>query len=213
MDKIIKFLIEIGKLKKMPRRGWVIRDIKNPETIAEHIFRAALMAWVLAESKGKNFNVGKLIKIALVHDLCEVYAGDITPYDSILPRDKEKRRELLKTWPRFSEEEKKRLADEKYKKERVGLEKLIKDLQPKLRNEMRSLWLDYEKGLSREGRFFKHTDRIEISLQATEYWRINKNLPQNPFWVQARELHDDPVLLEFINQIDKEFHKKLKSRA
>jgi len=213
MDKIIKFLIEIGKLKKMPRRGWVIRDIKNPETIAEHIFRAALMAWVLAESKGKNFNVGKLIKIALVHDLCEVYAGDITPYDSILPRDKEKRRELLKTWPRFSEEEKKRLADEKYKKERVGLEKLIKDLQPKLRNEMRSLWLDYEKGLSREGRFFKHTDRIESFLQATEYWRINKNLPQNPFWVQARELHDDPVLLEFINQIDKEFHKKLKSRA
>ena len=113
MDKIIKFFSEIGKLKLIPRRGWVIRDVKNPESIAEHTFRVAIMAWVLADRKNSKLNLEKLIKMALIHDLCEVYSGDITPYDSILPKDKKKRQELLKTWPRFSNEEKKRIGRKK----------------------------------------------------------------------------------------------------
>jgi putative hydrolase of HD superfamily len=212
MDKIIKFLSELGKLKEMPRRGWVIRDIKNPESIADHTFRVAVMAWVLAVKKNYKLNLEKIIKMALVHDLCEVYAGDTTPYDSILPKNKKKRKELLKTWPRFSEKEKIELAAEKFKKEKAGLEKLIKDLPPKLRQEMEHLWLDYEKGASPEGRFFKHADRIESFLQAAEYWRKNKSLALKPYWIQAEELHDDPILLEFIEQIDKEFHKTKKPK-
>lgn len=196
----------------MPRRGWVIRDIKNPESIAEHTFRVAIMAWILADQKNKKLNTEKLLKMALIHDICEVYSGDITPYDSILPKDKKKRKELLKTWPRFTEEEKKKLAEEKYKKEKAGLEKLIKDLPPRLRNEIKSLWLDYEAGVSPEGRFFKHADRIESFLQAAEYWKDYKNLPLKPYWIQAEELHDDPTLLKFIEQIDKEFHANKKPK-
>ena len=212
MDEIIKFFSNIGKLKGLPRRGWVIRDIKNPESIAEHTFRVAIMAWVLAVQKKYKLNLEKIIKMALIHDICEVYSGDTTPYDSILPKNKKKRQELLKTWPRFSEEEKKILAERKYKKEKDGLEKLIKDLPPKLKQEIMNLWLDYEKGLSPEGKFFRHADRIETFLQASEYWRGHKNFPVKPFWIQARELHDDPVLLEFIEQIDKEFHKNKKPK-
>ena len=212
MDEIIKFFSNIGKLKGFPRRGWVIRDIKNPESIAEHTFRVAIMAWVLAVQKKYKLNLEKIIKMALIHDICEVYSGDTTPYDSILPKNKKKRQELLKTWPRFSEEEKKILAERKYKKEKDGLEKLIKDLPPKLKQEIMNLWLDYEKGLSPEGKFFRHADRIETFLQASEYWRDHKNFPVKPFWIQARELHDDPVLLEFIEQIDKEFHKNKKPK-
>lgn len=212
MDKIIKFFIEIGKLKRMPRRGWVIREVKNPESIADHTFRVTIMAWVLAARKEKKLKLEKLIKMALIHDLCEVYSGDITPYDSILPKDKKKRRELLKTWPRFSEKKKKQIALRKYKKERAGLEKLIKDLPLSLRQEVKFLWLDYENGTSPEGRFFKKADRLESFLQAAEYWRTNKNVPQKPYWIQAKELHDDPVILEFIEQIDREFHKKKKPK-
>jgi len=213
MDEIIKFFIEIGKLKRMPRRGWVIREVKNPESIAEHTFRVAIMAWVLAGKKDKKMNIEKLLKMALVHDLCEVYSGDITPYDSILPKDKKKRRELLKTWPRFTESQRKRLSENKFKKEKAGLEKLIKKLPGGLKQEMKSLWMDYEHGKSPEGRFFKHADRLESFLQAAEYWRANNNVPQKPYWIQAEELHDDPVLLKFIEQIDKEFHKKVKPKA
>lgn len=118
MDKIIKFFSEVGKLKDIKRRGWIIRDIKNPESIADHSFRAALMGWILAEKSGRKLNISKLLKMAIVHDLCEVYAGDTTPYDTILPKDKKKRRELLKTWPRFSEAQRKKLSEKKFRNEK-----------------------------------------------------------------------------------------------
>src|SRR3989339_48599 len=174
MDKILTFFTEIGKLKELKRRGWVLREIKNPESVADHIFRATLMAWVLGRKK-RGLNIEKVMKMALIHDICEVYAGDTTPYDSILPKSKKEIRKLLRTWPRFSDSKKKRLSEKKFKK--------------------------------KEGRFFKQMDRLENFLQATEYWKKYKNLSQKSWWDQARESFDDPVLLEFMEKIDKQFHK------
>lgn len=204
MKDLINFFTEIGKLKDMPRRGWVINDIKNPESIADHIFRATLMAWILGSKK--KLNIERVLKTALIHDLCEVYAGDTTPYDSVLPKDAKKRRELMKTWPRLSDKEKNRLKEKKYKKEKEGLEKLTKDLPRELSGEIKHLWLDYEKGLTKEGRFFKQADRLENFLQAMEYHKKYKNPPQGPWWEWAKEFFDDPISLEFIDEIAKKFH-------
>ncbi len=204
MKDLINFFTQVGKLKDMPRRGWVINDIKNPESIADHVFRASLMAWILGSNK--KLNIERLLKTALIHDICEVYAGDTTPYDSILPKDAKKRRELMKTWPRFSDKEKKRLKDKKYKKEKEALEKITKDLPRNLRSEMMHLWYDYEKGLTKEGRFFKQADRLENFLQAVEYHKKYKTPPQGPWWAWAREFFDDNTSLEFIDEIAKKFH-------
>lgn len=206
MEELLNFLIEVGKLKRMPRRGWVINQIKNGETIAEHIFRAAIMAWVLGKEKKDNFNIEKLIKIALVHDLCEVYAGDTTPYDSILPKGKKMLRDLMKTWPRFSVSDKKKMGSDKSKKEIAGFDKLIAKLSPALKKELKSLWLDYEKGLTPEGRFFRQTDRMENFLQAYEYWKKFNNPPLAPWWLWAREFFDEPILVEFMDVLEKKFH-------
>ena len=211
MEELIEFFSAVGKLKKMPRRGWVINDIKHPESIAEHIFRASLMAWILGKNKG-GLNIERIIKMALVHDLCEIYAGDTTPYDSVLPKSKKKRQILMKTWPRFSCFQKKKIVDLKYKKELKGLEKLISKLPSDLRHEIKNLWLDYEKGLTKEGRFFRQTDRIENFLQAVEYWKKYKKPPQKPWWLWAREFFDDPLLLDFIHCMEKKFHSKIKPR-
>ncbi len=211
MKELVNFFHEIGKLKSKPRRGWVINDIKNPESIAEHTFRAAIMAWVLSNRR-KNFNIEKVLKIALIHDICEIYAGDTTPYDSILPRNKKKRAELMKTWPRFSNYEKKKLAKEKYKREKRALEKLISKLPLNLKKEIKKLWLDYEMGLTAEGRFFRQMDRLEDFLQSMEYWKKYKKPPQGPWWLWAREHFDDPVLLEVIREMDNKFHKHKKPR-
>lgn len=194
----------------MPRRGWVINQIKNPESIADHTFRAAIMGWFLAP---KKINIERLLKIALIHDLCEVYAGDTTPYDSVLPGNKKDLKKLMKTWPRFSNHEKKILAEKKCKKETKALNKLISKLPSELKTEVRSLWLDYEKGLTPEGRFFKQADRIENFLQAMEYWKRYKKPPQGPWWEWAREFFDNGFLLDFIKVMGKEFHKKVKPRV
>ena len=211
MSKLLSFFSEVGKLKRIARKGWVLRGIKEPETIAEHTFRAAILAWFLGEKK-KGLNIEKLLKIALIHDICEVYAGDTTPYDSILPKDKKKLKELMKTWPRFSDAEKKKIAEAKRKKEEAALDKLINNLPKDLKQEIKNLWLDYEKGLTPEGRFFKQADRIENFLQALEYWKKHKGLPQKPWWLQVRELIDEPVLIEFIEEINKKFHKNIRPK-
>ena len=207
MKELLNFLIEVGKLKRMSRRGWVINQIKNPENIAEHIFRTAIMVWILGIEK-KKLNIEKLLKMALIHDLCEVYAGDATPYDSILPKNKKKLKELMKTWPRFSNSQRKEQAIKKYKKETKGLEKLILKLPTVLNKEIKNLWLEYEKGLTFEGRFFHQADRMENFLQAYEYWKEYKNPPLGPWWLWAREFFDDPLLLEFMQVLDKKFHQQ-----
>lgn len=211
MNNILNFFIEVGKLKKMPRRGWVLRNIKDPESIAEHTFRVALMAWILGKKK-HNLNIEKIIKMALIHDICEVYAGDTTPYDSIIPKSKKKLAELMKVWPRFSPAEKERLSKKKFNKEKKALERLLKNLPAAVGAEIKNLWLDYERGSTIEGRFFKQADRLENFLQSLEYWKKYKNPPQKPWWDQARELFDDPILLEFIDTMDKKFHKSQKPK-
>ena len=185
--------------------GWVINQIKNPENIADHVFRATVMGWILGEEK-KGLNIEKLLKMALIHDICEVYAGDTTPYDSVLPKDKKKLRELMKTWPRFSNDERKKRIKEKHKREKKALEKLVFKLPENLKNEIEKLWFDYEMRLSPEGRFFHQADRMENFLQAYEYWKKYKNPPLGPWWLWAREFFDDPLLLEFMEVLEKKFH-------
>lgn len=206
MKDLINFFHQVGKLKDMPRRGWVINDIKNPESIADHVFRATLMAWILGSKK--KLNIERILKTALIHDICEVYAGDATPYDSILPKDYKKRKELMKTWPRFSDKKKQQLKEKKYKREKASLEKLVKDLPRGLGVEIKHLWFDYEKGLTKEGRFFKQADRLENFLQAMEYHKEYNNPPKGPWWEWAREFFDDPVSLEFVEEMAKKFHHK-----
>ncbi len=208
MKELVDFFIEIGRLKRMPRRGWVINRIKNPESIAEHIFRTSLMVWILGEKKGLDRE--KLLKLILIHDLCEVYAGDITPYDRILPKNKKKLAELMRTWPRFSKTQKEKTEQKKYRKEWKALAKLTKNLAPELRKEIKKLWLDYRKGLTKEGRFARQADKMENLLQALEYWKRYKKPPLMPWWWWAREYFDDPLLIEFMGALDKKFltHKR-----
>ncbi len=83
------------KLKRIPRTGFVWLEIKNPETIAQHAFRVAILNWILASKVKPKLNLEKVIKISLAHDLCEIYAGDMTPYRELLPK------EVLKRWIRL----------------------------------------------------------------------------------------------------------------
>ena len=206
MEELLNFFIEIGKLKRKKRKGWMLRGIKEPETIASHTFRMAIISWLLGERK--RLNINKILKMSLIHDLCEVYAGDATPYDKLLPRDKKQWKQIVSKWPRLSKREKEKSFLEKYTKENQALEKLIVKLPSDIKKEIRNLWADYEKGLTREGRFVRQVDRVENLLQALEYWKKNKQFAIKPWWVQIEELVDDPILLEFLEALEEKFHQK-----
>lgn len=206
MKETLNFLIEAGKLKRIKRKGWVLRKINNPETIAEHTFRMTIMAWLLCNRK--KLDINKVIKMSLIHDLCEVCAGDTTPYDGILPKDPKKRKKMLDKWLRISKKEKEKFFKAKYKKEDKALKKVIAELPANSKKEIANLWEDYEKGLTAEGRFVRQVDRVENLLQALEYWKQYKKFKMDSWWVQIEELVDDPVLLEFMKALEEKFHKK-----
>jgi len=203
MQKISDFLIKIGALKNMKRKGWVLRGVKNPESIADHTFRMTLAAWLLA-LEGR-LNINRVIKIALIHDLCEVYAGDSTPYDHFLPKSAKDIKKLLASWPRLPKAKKQQLSLKKYYKEDAALNKLIASLPLNIRREIKSLWMDYERGLTKEGRFVRQIDRLENLLQALEYWKRDRKFPINSWWVQIEELIDHPDLIKFMKSLAKEF--------
>ena len=210
LDKILDFLIEVGKLKRMKRRGWVMRKVKDPESIADHTFRMAILAWILGSFK--NLDTKKIVKMALVHDLCEVYAGDTTPYEPFLNKIKNEKEleKLLKIWPKFSQKEKIKFAKEKFKKEFKSLKKILKKLPKHLQKEMIELWLEYEKGLTKEGRFVRQLDRIENLIQALEYLKEGNKFAIGPWWEQKEELIDDPILLKLLSLLEKKFKNLFK---
>lgn len=170
MKNILNFLLEVNKLKGKERRGWLIHQIKNPETVAEHIFHLTVLVWVLGKKK-KNLNLERAIKMALIHDLCEVYAPDLTPYDPLLPKNKKKMIEILKRWPKFTPALKIKKEKEKFAAENKALNKLVAKLPKHLKKEIKILWLDFSKGLTKEGRFVRQADKIVNFLQGIEYWK------------------------------------------
>ncbi|TPX62285.1 hypothetical protein PhCBS80983_g00511 [Powellomyces hirtus] len=87
----------------------------------------------------------RLTKMALVHDLAESIAGDITPHSGVS-------------------------KDEKYKLERDGMEELVSLLgaTPEAL-EIKALWEEYEAAATPEALYCKDLDKFEMIVQAVEY--------------------------------------------
>ncbi len=204
----LNFILEIGKLKGKARKGWVIHKIKNPETTAEHIFQLAFLVWALG--KKKNINTEKAIKMALVHDICEVYAPDFTPYDAMGLDEKGRStiKEVLNSKPvigRPNLKQRKKLAKIKEMLEIRAMKKLLCKLPSPLKSEINQLWLEYEKGYSKEARFVRQADKLINLLQGLEYWKKYGRI-QHKLWVcRAKEVLDDPELLHFFRLVEKKY--------
>src|SRR5215207_80229 len=77
----LAFLNEVEKLKLIYRRNKTI-DQTRYENSAEHSWHVALMALILAEhTDTPNVDLFRVVKMLLIHDLVEIYAGDTWLYD------------------------------------------------------------------------------------------------------------------------------------
>ncbi|KAI9192822.1 hypothetical protein LWI28_028132 [Acer negundo] len=139
----IDFLSLCHRLKTTKRAGWVLRDVKDPESISDHMYRMGLMGLIMADVPGVNRD--KCIKMAIVHDIAEAIVGDITPSDGI-PKE------------------------EKSRREREALDHMCKLLGVDARaKEIGELWMEYEENSTPEAKIVKDFDKVEMILQALEY--------------------------------------------
>ncbi|KAL0296789.1 UNVERIFIED_CONTAM: 5'-deoxynucleotidase hdd1 [Sesamum radiatum] len=139
----IDFLTLCHRLKSTKRKGWINHGIKGPESIADHMYRMALMALIADDLPGVNRE--RCVKIAIVHDIAEAIVGDITPSDGV-PKEKKSRME------------------------QEALDEMCKVLGGGMRaEEIKELWLEYENNSSLEANLVKDFDKVEMILQALEY--------------------------------------------
>lgn len=89
-EKQLAFLVEIDKMKTIFRRTRLITENRS-ENDAEHSWHFAVTALVLLEYAEEDIDINHVIRMALVHDLVEVYAGDTFAYDEKGYEDKEER--------------------------------------------------------------------------------------------------------------------------
>jgi putative hydrolase of HD superfamily len=75
MEGLTNFLYEMGLLKRYKRTGWLIAGVDNPESIAEHSFRTAIIGYVLAVMEGAD--PAKTAALCLFHDTQETRIGDV----------------------------------------------------------------------------------------------------------------------------------------
>ena len=70
------FFLKISELTRLKRTGWVRSGVRDPETIAGHMFRMAVMALLFEEDIHDNKILnGTAMIISLVHDMAEVIIG------------------------------------------------------------------------------------------------------------------------------------------
>ncbi|WBU58977.1 HD domain-containing protein [Paracoccus albus] len=70
------FLAEADKLKSVERANTLI-DLSRQENSAEHSWHIALYAMVLADQAGPEVDIGRVIRMLLLHDLVEIDVGDV----------------------------------------------------------------------------------------------------------------------------------------
>ena len=147
---LVRFFHEIGRLKEIKRTGWINYGVKNGESVADHSFRAAVMAYYLAPQV--NVSPEKAMRYALFHDCCEAYAGDIPSRPSM------GKAELRKKF----------LAESK------GLQKLCRFLPRPAAKEQEKMFKELEKCSTKLAKFVKDMDVLELALQALEYKKMHR---------------------------------------
>jgi putative hydrolase of HD superfamily len=72
---VVRLCYEAGQLKRSRRTGWWRAGISDPESVAEHSWRTAVIAYFIALAEGADPE--RTVTIAVFHDLQETRTGDI----------------------------------------------------------------------------------------------------------------------------------------
>lgn len=113
------------------------------------MYRMSILTMLAPRSLSSRLDIPHCTKMALVHDMAELLVGDITPVDGVLKGEKSRR-------------------------EGATMDYLCRDLLGMVDGglqgeELRSIWQEYEDGVTEESKFVHDVDKMELVLQMVEY--------------------------------------------
>ncbi len=148
----LEFLSYAGKLKAIPRTGWIDSGIPDSESVADHSYRTALTAMVLSDSFG--LDTCRVMQMALLHDLAESIIGDLTPSQKQVDHAEQ---------------------------EDQAMQRILSLLSEELRSSYWSIWREYQEQTTPEAVLVHDADKIEMMLQASEYQIENPDIDLSRF--------------------------------
>ena len=137
INQTIEFIKEIEGLKSVTRTAWT--KTGRRESTAEHSWRLAMLLMVLEEDF-KDVDINKAIKMSLVHDLGELYDGDISA--KLQSSD-----------------------DNKSQIEERAMRRMLTTLPESLGEKIYDLWKEYNECSTKEAKLVKAMDKLETIVQ------------------------------------------------
>ena len=137
LDKYIAFIEEKEKMKSVLRTSWNSSGRRDSD--AEHSWRLALLAGVISEEY-QELDLSKLLMMSLIHDIGEIYDGDISA--ALEPDQKSK-----------------------FHTEYLAVQKVFSLLPQAQASKMLELWLEYNENKTAEAKLIKALDKAETIMQ------------------------------------------------
>lgn len=144
LQDCFKFYYQVAQFKDILRQGavqWRV-DKERLESIAEHTLGCCVLAISLAEELKLPLNRGKVLEMLIIHELEELFIGDLTPLDNV---------------------NKEELRKNAYQKIKI----LVKDLNCK--NDILALTNEFNEAKTLEAEFAKAVDKLECVLEFKKY--------------------------------------------
>ena len=141
LDQQLKFTAEIDKMTGILRRTLLV-DKSRRENDAEHSWHIAVMAMLFEEYAVEKVDTARAVKMCVVHDLVEIYAGDTFAYDVKGNEDKAER-------------------------EKMAADKLFGQLPEEQGLMIRDLWEEFDAMETPDAKYAACLDRIQPFLHNT----------------------------------------------
>src|ERR1035437_1613913 len=138
IDKILQFSGFLDKFRKIERTIHV-NGLDRNENDMEHSYMLALLAWYICSSEKLDFDLEKIIRYTLVHDLVEVYSGDTDFYHAT-----------------------KEQKESKHAREQAAMERITEEF-PEF-SDFNGLYSAYESLADREAKFVYALDKVQPVL-------------------------------------------------
>ena len=141
LDQQLRFTAEIDKMTSVLRRTMLI-DKSRRENDAEHSWHIAVMAMIFEEYALEPVDTDRAVKMCVVHDLIEIYAGDTFAYDPKANEDKAER-------------------------EKQAADRLFAQLPAEQGTEIRALWDEFDAMQTADAKYAACMDRLQPFLHNT----------------------------------------------
>jgi len=192
----VDFFVKGMGLKDIPRTGYVIRGVPNPESVADHTYGTTVMVDPIIDAVEQQLNVTlnryRVTRMMEIHDLGEVDTGDVVVQKGAIVDIKAQKR--------------------KEAEERRSIMRTASIIRKTA--EYLSLFMEFRNGKTLEARVAKAIDKMETVVQAYRYEVAAKKVLQNfdDFYIGNDEVFQVAPIFHSIHQEILRRREKIKTR-